>query len=121
MIESKIFLFSAIGLVGLVSALLVLIFKYGRTFAQRIWSAFNISILLWGIGAILVSLAGTPQKAILAWRIGICGSIFVGVTFLHFVSCFYDFRYKKFLLQFAYIQGLFFVISNISSTALFIE
>jgi signal transduction histidine kinase len=121
MIGKQVFLFSSIGLVGLSLFLIVLIFRYGKTFVQRIWGYFNVFIIIWGIGAILVALSKTPQEAIFAWRVGIIGAILTAVTFFHFSACFHNFTFKKLLLKFVYIQGAIFVLLDVVGRDIYIN
>lgn len=108
----------SLGTTCLLLALFVLF--SGRTKLHRIWVLFNLSVAIWGFGALLIGNATNLPDALLAWRIAHIGGIFIPVCFFHTASvfCAREKHLRKAII-FAYLQGFLFLV--LDATNLFIS
>jgi two-component system cell cycle sensor histidine kinase/response regulator CckA len=112
----NLFAFSGILLGTTCLILLLIIGLYGKTRLHRIWFLFNVAIALWGFGAFFVGKATTPSSALASWKFAHIGIIFISVFFYHTMSVFCDIeKARRPFILFAYLQGFFFLILDISN------
>jgi signal transduction histidine kinase len=116
----NIFFFSSLSVCITTLLLIILIAKYKKTKAQDIWLYFNISLLVWGIGATLASInRNSIEFSNFSWRLGCLGVAFLSSTFLHFVLSLTSKNNYKILI-FAYIQSsitcLLLITTNLINT-----
>jgi len=113
-------LFSISGLLlGITSIVLSLIISiYGKAKIHRIWSLFNLSVAIWGIGAFFAGIADTKTEALIWWRLNHIGVILMPIFIFHFVHTLCNLPTKKILIA-VYLQGVIFLI--LDSTNLFIS
>lgn len=88
----------------------------GQDRIQIFWGIFCILVAFWGIGAYGVGIATTPSGALLWWKIGYVGVIFIPVLFTHFV---YEFlgRKERLLIWTLYAIGFVHLAANIFTSA----
>jgi signal transduction histidine kinase len=106
----------SLGVACLLLALLV--FGYAKQIVHRVWAIFNIVVGIWGLGTFFVGISKSYEQALISWKFSYSGGILIAVLFYHVVCSFCKLERRK-LILFAYIQGFFFVLINIS-TNLFI-
>jgi hypothetical protein len=92
--------------------------KYGKAKVHKVWSLFNISVGLWGLGAFLIGSSSNTNSALINWKLAHIGGIFIPVCFYHTVSTFCNLK-RTIIIRFAYLQGFFFLL--ILPTNLFIS
>jgi hypothetical protein len=104
-------LFSVSGLTIVITALILTAFilSHGKTRLHRIWTLFNLAVLIWGIGCFLAGKASSISEALFAWRVSISGGLFIGVFFYHTMSVFSEIRNRQ-LFIIAYAQAMFFFV-----------
>ncbi len=118
----QIVLFSVSGLiVGLTSIILALILiLYGKSKLHRIFALFNFAVAWWGIAAFFIGKSTDAGQTLLLFKIAHIGIIFIAVFFYHF-SCIFAGINRKFLISFAYYQGIFFSLLAIFDLVPFIS
>jgi signal transduction histidine kinase len=105
--------FALSGLLILITSLslgILVLIKTPNIFTNRLWAYFNFAISLWGLGAYKVGSTHDPQSALLWFKIGYIGVIFLPSLLLHFSTCFLEKR-NKYLTASAYLIGAFFLIT----------
>ncbi len=109
-----IILFSLSGLiVGITCIVLVFILiVYGRSLLHRLFALFNLAVAWWGIFSFLIGRANDPEYCLLLFKIAHVGIIFIAVFFYHFSSSLTGIK-RKFLIIFAYSQGIFFTLLSL--------
>jgi len=91
-------------------ALLVLIaLRRAKSVIQFKWVQFNSVTMLWGIGCVLISNAGTVEEASLAWKVAFSGALFASVL-MYDIMCKFTKHHGKGFLIYAYVQGVIFLI-----------
>ncbi|MCR4337647.1 MAG: hypothetical protein NUV91_07585 [Candidatus Omnitrophica bacterium] len=88
--------------------LAIIVIWFARNPTQRIWSAFNIVVALWGFGTFLAGISKTPEEAIFNWKLTYLPGTFVAIVFYHLICSFCNVKDKK-VLAFTYLQGLIFL------------
>ncbi len=73
--------------------------KSKKNFSNKIWGIFCIAIVIWGIGALGLSLTSNYDYAFFWWQIGYIGVIFTVVFYVHFVISFLKLPYRKLLIS----------------------
>jgi len=96
----------ACGVFCTILALVTLIF--GRAKIHRILAFFNISVAIWGCGCFWVSRAASEPMALLGWRFGQSGGIFIATLFYHLVCIFCGLQ-RRIQLIVVYIWSMFFL------------
>jgi len=84
-----------------------------KTRLHYIWTFFNISVGMWGLGAIFISVSQDYSSAYLSWKFAHIGIIAIPIFFWHTVYIFCDLR-KRWLLHLVYLQGIIFLILDLS-------
>jgi len=69
---------------------------------------FNVCVALWGFFHYLIGKSTDPSLALLYWKLGHIGSIFIGIFFFHFVYA-HGREGRRFLILFSYGYGLAFI------------
>ena len=87
-------------------ALIALIF--GNAKIHRILALFNTSVAIWGYGCFIVGIVTTEPMALLGWRFGQAGGIFIATFFYHMVCMFCGLQRKRTLII-VYLWSLFFL------------
>ncbi|HNV23426.1 MAG TPA: ATP-binding protein [Candidatus Omnitrophota bacterium] len=94
--------------IALTSAvLIVILLKYGKSKLHKIWSFFNITVFIWGIGCYLAGKAATIETAKVAWTIACIGGYFIAAVCYHTICVFCDLQRKKVLFLFYFLALLF--------------
>lgn len=107
--------FALSGLLAFISSFILGIFSLikGKNALHKIWSAFNISAAIWGLGAFKFA-STLDRDAVFFWiRFGHIGAILLPVLFVHFIFELLEIH-KKNILYLIYGIGLIFSILNIS-------
>ncbi len=99
----NLFTYSALTVVVTSVILILLLLKYGKTSMHFIWGLFNVSILVWGGGLFLATIADNYHESLMFLRIAFGGAIFISILFFHLATFFY--KYKRTILWVAYLQG----------------
>lgn len=99
-------------------AMIALIF--GRAKIHRILALFNISVAIWGYGGFIVGIAPMGSTALLGWRFGQSGGIFIAVFFYHMI-CILCGLQRRIPLRSAYLWGFFFLYFCFFTDWLFAE
>jgi len=104
-------IFSLAGLILFFTSLVlvIVIFRFGKTYLHRIWAFFNISVLIWGIGCYFIGRSSIPQEALTWWRISQIGVIFIAVFLYHVIYLICNIKSKR-ILFFVYLQGIIFLL-----------
>ncbi|MGM0568853.1 MAG: ATP-binding protein [Elusimicrobiota bacterium] len=108
-------LFALSGLLAFICAFIFGIFSWvkGKKFLNKIWSVFNFSVAIWGLGAFKFSTT-MEQEAVFFWlHLGHIGVILIPVFFIHFVFELLDIK-KRNVLWLTYGIGLMFFVLNIT-------
>ena len=102
-------LFSLAGLILSITCFVVviLVLIYGKKNLHRAWTLFNIAVGLWGLGAFYIGQATNEELALIEWRFAHIGIIFISVFIFHVAYLLCNLQ-KKYLLIFAYVQGILF-------------
>lgn len=90
--------------------------KNARTFLQKLWVCFNISVGIWGFGIFLASITSSEAQAFECWKFAHCGGFFVSVFFLHVTQKFCNLKRSWFLIL-TYIQACIFFVLNLFNEA----
>ncbi len=109
-------LFSTSGLVlsGTCFILLFIVLKLGRTNLHKVWSLFNLSLIIWGVSAFYIGGAIDRESAMLWWKFAHVGIIFIPIFFFNVIYLLCDLKQKMYL-GFIYLQGAFFLLLNVFS------
>ncbi|MFC1501052.1 ATP-binding protein [Elusimicrobiota bacterium] len=91
-----------------VSILAIIAFIYGKTPVQRALALFNTSVAIWGFGCFFVGKSLSEESALLAWRLGQTGGIFIAVFFYHMIHIFCHLKNTT-LLKIIYVWGIVFL------------
>lgn len=78
----------------------------GSPVHQR-WATFCISVAVWGLGALTIGQARTPEASVVCWRLGYVGVVFIPLLFYRFVVAFLGVHRSRLLALFAGLTGLF--------------
>ena len=105
----NLFSLSGLFIAVLSFSLIVILLIYGRTKLHRIWTLFNFSVCIWGIGTFIAGYKRGPEAALLGWQVGLCGGVFASTLFYHTVYIFCEIRKRKTLV----LTYLLPVITNI--------
>jgi signal transduction histidine kinase len=106
----------ACGVFCTILAFITLIF--GRAKIHRILAFFNISVAIWGYGCFWAGRAISEPIALLGWRFGQAGGIFIATFFYHLVCIFCGLQ-RKIQLIAVYIWSMFFLYFCFSTNLLF--
>lgn len=104
--------FALSGLLILITSLSLGIFVLIKTpyiFSNRLWAFLNFAIGVWGLGVYKLGSAQDPQSALLWFKIGQIGVIFIPAFLLHFSIVFLE-QKNKYLIISAYLMGTLFLI-----------
>mgnify|MGYP001612120193 CR=1 FL=1 len=75
------------------------------------WTAFNLYVGIWGIGAYLISISREYTVSTLAWQFAHVGIIFIPILLFHTIEIFCNLNHKKWLFT-IYCLGLLFLAFN---------
>lgn len=84
-----------------------------KTKLHYIWTFFNISVGMWGLGALFISLSKDYNSAYLSWKFAHFGIITIPIFFFHTVYIFCELK-KRWLLHLVYFQGIIFLILDVT-------
>ncbi len=116
--ELNVFAISG-GLITLSSSTMaVAMFYFGQRWLNRLLGIFCTAVLMWGLGAFLVGTATDPIQALLFWKIGYIGVVFIPPMFTHFVYVFLE-RKVPLLVRASYILSGMFLFASFFSNAFF--
>lgn len=93
-----------LGLYGIIS---------GKKKEHYIWSAFSLSVALWGFGIYKIATTVDQFDAIFWWKLAEVGVILIPVFFFHFIVEHLSFNRQKPILGLVYITGAVFLLINI--------
>lgn len=112
--------FSFAGLILFITSFLLtfIIFAYSKNTLQRVWGSFNIAVGLWGLGSFFIGGITDKTLALTVWRISEVSVAFIAVLFFHVSYIICNVR-AKWLLYFAYFQGVAFSILSLTSPLFF--
>ncbi len=99
-----------IGIVGALEALLM--FIQGKEKTHYLWGVFCLSIMIWGVGGYGVAVSSDLEKAILWWKIGYVGVIFIPIFLINFTYEFLEI-YREKLIMLLYILAGIFLYANL--------
>ncbi len=89
------------GLIALSSGVMVVVmFSVAQNRVQRLWGIFCVSVLVWGLGGLLIGLAKDPGTAYFWWRITHVGIAFIPTLFATFVYEFLKIKRRRTLIVF---------------------
>jgi len=103
------------GVLSLPVAVLVFL-KQRRTFLNKIWILFVLSVSVWGFGCYMMASATDKKTAFLWYRIAHIGVILIPITIYHFIDLFLKLS-NKIRLKLIYIVGITFFLANILDLA----
>ena len=86
-----------------------IVFRGGKKLMHRIATLFNLTAVIWGIGAYAITKILDQNTALLTWKFIYIGIIFIPVLFYHFVHTFLKLK-NKIILCAVYAFGSLFVI-----------
>lgn len=79
------FFFSSLTLSITTLFLAIVLFKYGKDKIHRMWMWFNLSVFIWGLGALLISKTVNQSLSNIFWRFAGTGVSLTSVCVLHMV------------------------------------
>lgn len=88
--------------------LLVIIFKFSKSWMHIVWGFFNISVAVWGVASFFMAKQFGIETALVWIKIGHAGVIFIAVFFFHMVCIICRLSCLA-LLKIVYLQGLAFI------------
>jgi hypothetical protein len=115
MMSNNLNIFSLSGLLILFTfpILTILSLKHYRSKLHGIWSIFNVAVGVWGLGALLISIAKDADSAFLYWKLAHVGIIFIPILYFHVSFVFCELKNKK-ILVLLYLQSFFFLLLSMS-------
>lgn len=100
----------------------LMMFTLGKTRMHYLWGIFNMTVALWAGAFYVVTIATTPENAILWWKISYIGIILIPFTFYHFVLEFINIPrfnvHKAIKLSLLYGLAVVLVVCDIVSNAI---
>lgn len=79
--------------------------------ATSIWRFFSFAVIVWAVGGFFGSSSSDYNKALLGWQVGISGTIFTVVFYVHFVLKYLGLK-KKTFIKYVYALGFLFLFLN---------
>ena len=91
----------------------IMVLVYGKTKLSKLYAMHTISVGIWGTGAFLIGMTNKYALSLILWKLAYSGVIFIPVFLLHAIFI-YTQEISKGILLFAYLQGIIFLILNLS-------
>ena len=108
----NLFALSGLLIVIVYLPLFVFIISKGKNKIARIYSLHILSVLIWGIGSILIGINTNQAAAIRIWRFSYFGVLFIPVFFQHTVLLVTK-KFSPLYISFIYGQAIFFIINTL--------